>query len=327
MRQSFFVSCFMLLVAAGPQLLWAQGAAARRPPLATGPSASVATAAAATAKAVASAEAAPKTGPAAMAAGTWTGTLPIAGQPVAVSLGITRQGNSYRATLDIPGGAVRQRRLQVTERNDTLRMREFSLDVQFTCAVSPDGQLLSGRCAWVQLGSPMPVAFHRGAASDAANASAGKRVSRTAVDTKWENGTLENGQPVGIWNYYQKDDAGDYVLIRSYDHSARQLTFARPGSQPFDAELQPGVWERTLLTQAPWFVGPHDALTSYGSKLTYPVEARQHHIEGKVWVTFAVDTLGRVSDHRVLKGLGHGCDEEALRVARTIPDTWTPGHR
>lgn len=40
---------------------------------------------------------------------------------------------------------------------------------------------------------------------------------------------------------------------------------------------------------------------------------------------FAVDTLGRVSDHRILKGLGYGCDEEALRIARIIPDTWTPG--
>ncbi|MBO0360686.1 energy transducer TonB [Hymenobacter sp. BT186] len=34
--------------------------------------------------------------------------------------------------------------------------------------------------------------------------------------------------------------------------------------------------------------------------------------------------MGRVSDHRILKGLGNGCNEEALRVARTIPDTWTP---
>ena len=266
----------------------------------------------------------PKTGPASLAVGTWTGTLTVAGQSVVVSLAITRQASTFGATLDIPGGTLRQRRLQVTERNDTLRMREYTLDVLFTCAVSPDGQLLSGRCALMQIGGPMPVAFHRGATGDAANSGAGKRVSRTSYETKWENGTLVNDQPVGVWNYYQKNVAGDYVLSYSYDHSARHLTFARPENTAFDVELQPGVWERTILTQAPWFVGRHDALANLGSQLTYPAEARKRHIEGKVWVTFVVDTLGRVSDHKILKSLDSGCDEEALRVARTIPDTWTP---
>lgn len=263
------------------------------------------------------------TGPAALAVGTWTGTLPIAGRAVAVSLAITRQDGTYSASLDIPGGAVRQRRLRVTERADTLHLRETTFDVQFTCAVSPDGQRLSGLCAWAQLGGPMAMAFHRGAAAEAANA--GPRAGRTAYATPWEQGTLENDQPVGVWNYYQKDAAGGYVLLRTYDHTARGLAFAPTETEPFDAELRPGVWERTVLSQAPWFIGRHDALSALSQGLAYPPQARQRRVEGKVWVSFVIDTLGRVSDHRVLKGLGSGCDEEALRVARTIPDTWTPG--
>jgi protein TonB len=29
--------------------------------------------------------------------------------------------------------------------------------------------------------------------------------------------------------------------------------------------------------------------------------------------------------HKVVKGIGHGCDEEALRVVQEIPDNWLPG--
>lgn len=335
MRRSLLLPCVLLFAgtAANPQRLLAQGSATPRRPLPSpGPSVSAAIAPAPT-RPIAPpptrpiAPAAPKMGPAALAVGTWTGTLPIADQSVALSLVITRQGGTYGATLDIPGGTVRQRRLQVSERSDTLRMSESTLSVQFTCAVSPDGQVLSGRCTWAQIGSPMPMAFRRGAASNGANGTPGngEPAVRVAYGTKWENGTLENGQPVGVWNYYRLDGAGDYVLTRSYDYTARRLTFARAETEAFDTELRPGVWEQTVLSQAPWFIGRHDALAVLGNSLNYPTQAKSRGIQGKVWVTFAVDTLGRVSDHRILKGLGGDCDQEALRIARTIPDTWTPG--
>jgi protein TonB len=42
-------------------------------------------------------------------------------------------------------------------------------------------------------------------------------------------------------------------------------------------------------------------------------------------VEFVVDTLGRISNHKVVQSIGNGCDEEALRVARTLPNEWVPG--
>ena len=38
-----------------------------------------------------------------------------------------------------------------------------------------------------------------------------------------------------------------------------------------------------------------------------------------------MDTLGRTTERRVARSLSSACDAEALRVARTIPDTFTPG--
>jgi TonB family protein len=58
--------------------------------------------------------------------------------------------------------------------------------------------------------------------------------------------------------------------------------------------------------------------------LRYPAEAQQRGVQGKVFVKFVVDAAGQVQQAAVLKGLGAGCDEEALRIIRELP-AWTPG--
>jgi periplasmic protein TonB len=62
-----------------------------------------------------------------------------------------------------------------------------------------------------------------------------------------------------------------------------------------------------------------------GKNLKYPRRAQQAGIEGKVFVEFIIDRGGRVSDLKVVKGLGSGCDEEALRVLALTK--WQPGRQ
>ncbi len=52
--------------------------------------------------------------------------------------------------------------------------------------------------------------------------------------------------------------------------------------------------------------------------LSYPEEALQKGIEGDVYVKFSVNDLGVVLEAHIEKGLGHGCDEEALRLVRML---------
>jgi TonB family protein len=61
-----------------------------------------------------------------------------------------------------------------------------------------------------------------------------------------------------------------------------------------------------------------------GMNLKYPAQARRMGIEGKVFVEFVVQTDGSISDVKVKKGIGAGCDEEAMNVVKSSP-TWTPG--
>ncbi|UYZ64776.1 energy transducer TonB [Hymenobacter weizhouensis] len=60
------------------------------------------------------------------------------------------------------------------------------------------------------------------------------------------------------------------------------------------------------------------------SSTKYPEEALQQGISGKVHVRFVVDEKGRIRDAEVIKGVGYGLDEEALRLVRIMP-WWTPG--
>ena len=143
--------------------------------------------------------------------------------------------------------------------------------------------------------------------------------------TRWERGTLLKGKKVDVWEYYSYSATGEQVVSQRYDHTEDQLLYCRPDDQLYEAETTPGTWSRTLLAQGPWFVGGHEALAAYTARLSYPAAALARNVEGKVVVGLVIDTLGHVSARRVLRGIGSGCDEEALRVARTVPDEWVPG--
>jgi protein TonB len=60
------------------------------------------------------------------------------------------------------------------------------------------------------------------------------------------------------------------------------------------------------------------------TNLKYPEEAVKHKVEGQVVTEFVVDTTGEITNAVIKKGLGHGCDEEALRVLMLMHN-WNPG--
>jgi periplasmic protein TonB len=58
--------------------------------------------------------------------------------------------------------------------------------------------------------------------------------------------------------------------------------------------------------------------------LKYPSQAKRMGVEGTVYVSFVVNTDGSIQDVAILRGIGAGCDEEAMRVVRMAPN-WNPG--
>lgn len=61
-------------------------------------------------------------------------------------------------------------------------------------------------------------------------------------------------------------------------------------------------------------VKPIGGLEGIHQKLNYPKEALENKIEGKVYVLIIIDSVGNLLCPKVIKGLGYGCDQEAMRV-------------
>ena len=55
-----------------------------------------------------------------------------------------------------------------------------------------------------------------------------------------------------------------------------------------------------------------------GENLRYPGEALENKVEGTVYVKYDIDYQGNVTDAKVMSSLGHGCDEEAVRLVKLL---------
>jgi protein TonB len=58
--------------------------------------------------------------------------------------------------------------------------------------------------------------------------------------------------------------------------------------------------------------------------MRYPTKAREGNVQGRVIITFVVERDGTLTNFKITRGIGSGCDEEALRVMKLSPK-WRPG--
>jgi len=81
------------------------------------------------------------------------------------------------------------------------------------------------------------------------------------------------------------------------------------------------------IENQPAFPGGMEAFIKYLRKnLRYPSSAVENDVAGRVYVNFIVEKDGKLTDIKVVKGIGFGCDEEAIRVLKRSPD-WSPGEQ
>jgi TonB family protein len=81
----------------------------------------------------------------------------------------------------------------------------------------------------------------------------------------------------------------------------------------------------TVVEKMPTYPGGDDARIAFMvQNLKYPEQAKKNGVQGKVFVTFVVEADGSITQVKVLRGVGGGCDEEAVRVIKLMPK-WNPG--
>lgn len=75
---------------------------------------------------------------------------------------------------------------------------------------------------------------------------------------------------------------------------------------------------------------PKDGLAAFyqsmAEQIKYPSQARRLRVEGKVFVEFVIGKDGKITEVKAVKGIGAGCDEEAVRIIQNSPP-WNPGRQ
>lgn len=83
----------------------------------------------------------------------------------------------------------------------------------------------------------------------------------------------------------------------------------------------------TFAEQSPEYRGGQAKMAEFLQKnLKYPSAASAAGIQGRVFVQFTVGSDGHITDVKPIKGIGFGCDEEAVRVVKMMPE-WVPGRQ
>ena len=125
----------------------------------------------------------------------------------------------------------------------------------------------------------------------------------------------KDGNPVpGGFHIKSEPGEGEDVVYRI----TPQQGFRFPAEPDNDSIYQ-------IVEEIPKFPGGESALMEYVSKnVVYPEEAKEKEIQGRVFIGFVVEKDGSIGEVKVLRGIGGGCDEEAVRVIKGMPK-WKPG--
>jgi len=80
-----------------------------------------------------------------------------------------------------------------------------------------------------------------------------------------------------------------------------------------------------LVESQPEFPGGTVELYKFlRNEIRYPPFAKEANIQGRIFINFVVEADGSITNIVVLRGIGGGCDEEAIRIVKSMPK-WTPG--
>ncbi len=131
---------------------------------------------------------------------------------------------------------------------------------------------------------------------------------------KWKPG-IQKGKPVRV-SYMMPIN---FKLDSQLTKPAQKADVSKPDMKPD----KNGVYQ--ICEQMPEFPGGVEALMDFVAKnVVYPQEAMDKEISGRVYVSFVIEKDGSVNEVKVMKGIGGGCDDEAVRVIKAMPK-WKPG--
>lgn len=130
-----------------------------------------------------------------------------------------------------------------------------------------------------------------------------------------ERGYYENALRTGEWRYFKDDsltlkstyDKGNLISGDQFDGNGKIASLPKP---EIPAEYMGGI---------------EAFYKSLEKTMRYPEIALRNNVQGKIFIAFIVEKDGSLSNIHVLRGIGSGCDEEAMRVVQLSSGKWKPG--
>ena len=139
------------------------------------------------------------------------------------------------------------------------------------------------------------------------------------------SGYYSNGMKSGIWEFYTTE------LYQKYDYDNKKLLYFNPKDfkeEDYDYPIINGSDTTIVKLDSPcMYVGGMTPIYNFIAKnVNYPNQAVENNISGKVYISFTVDSNGNAYNHEIQKGIkkDYGCNEEAIRVVKSIPNEWLP---
>ncbi|MBQ5975325.1 MAG: energy transducer TonB [Bacteroidales bacterium] len=119
------------------------------------------------------------------------------------------------------------------------------------------------------------------------------------------------------------EDIHEVGIINAEAKADEALEFTRVEVKEEVEEAEEEVF--LVVEEDPEFPGGLDALSKFiADNIKYPQLAKENNITGKVFVSFVVEKDGRVGQVKILRDIGGGCGNEAVRVVKMMPK-WKPG--
>ena len=138
-------------------------------------------------------------------------------------------------------------------------------------------------------------------------------------------GNYKNDKRIGVWEFYDSKSK----LISKYNYDTKELMYHDSGDDidniEYLARTKQDIEKQELEQEPVYLGGKEEIFEVLRRNLVYPRIAREKGIEGTVLISFYVTPNGKAIFHAIEQGIGGGCDEEALRVVKLIPDNWSPG--
>ena len=197
--------------------------------------------------------------------------------------------NKAEKQPEFPGGEGAFKQYTSAPYDD--RSKDYYCDIQFTCVIEKNGKLDKIKT------SPPSIGY------DDCLIQAIKLLKHSP---KWSPGLIA-GKPVRV----------KLNLIV-------QLNYHAPDVMPIEPPGKNLIY--TSVENPPAYMGGVEAFYKYiKANQIYPQVAIKDSTQGKVIVSFIVERNGKLTQLKISRGIGDGCDEEALRLIKKTSRNWIPG--